>query len=68
MTTQASEAQMETKQKYNQLTAEQQKRVNREVSEIKRFGQNVFWMETGLHADKPENYWSVVAYAMAGLK
>lgn len=58
---------METKQKYSQLTTEQQKRINREVSEIKQFGQNVFWLETGLHADEPRNYWSVVKYAMEGL-
>lgn len=58
---------MEAKQKFYQLTPDQQKRVNREVSEIKQAGQNAFWLDTGLHADEPRNYWSVVAYAMAGL-
>lgn len=58
---------METSTKYNQLTAEQQKRVNREVSDIKQAGQNAFWLDTGLHADEPRNYWSVVAYALEGL-
>lgn len=59
---------MTTKEKYNQLTADQQKRVNREVSEIKQAGQNAFWLETGLHADNSANYWSVVAYAMAATR
>lgn len=59
---------METKTRFNQLTPDQQKRVNREVSEIKQAGQNAFWLDTGLHADAPCNYWSVVAYAMAGMR
>jgi hypothetical protein len=58
---------MTTETRYSQLTPAEQKRVNREVSEIKRFGRNAFWMETGSHADDPRNYWSVVEFAMAGL-
>lgn len=58
---------METSTKYNQLTAEAKKQVDREVSEIKQAGQNMFWIETGLHADDRRNYWSVVEFTMKGL-
>ena len=55
----------ETRTRYNQLTADQQKRINREVSEIIYAGQNAFFIDTGLQASDRRNYWAVVAYAMA---
>ena len=50
--------------KFNTLTPDQQRAVKREASEIQQFGRNIFWIETGLHADDSSNYWHVVKFAM----
>ncbi len=55
----------ETKAKFNSLTEAQKKSVNRESSDIKRFGANHFFIETGCHVDKAG--WQVVAFAMTSL-
>jgi hypothetical protein len=54
----------ETQTRYNQLTAEQKKLINRVVQEIIYAGQNAFFIDTGLHASERRNYWAVVKYAM----
>ncbi len=51
--------------KFNSLTEAQKKAVNREASDIKRFGANHFFIETGCQVDKAG--WQVVAFAMESL-
>lgn len=58
----------EIKTKFNTLTESEQKLVNRTVSEIKQSGTQIFWMETGSHANEPGNGWLVVKFAMESLK
>lgn len=56
----------QTKSQFNQLTPTEQQRVKRTAGEIARFGREMFWQETGSHADDPANWWYVVYCVMTG--
>lgn len=49
------------------LSDADQKRVRQEASNVKRFGFNCFFIETGCHADSPKCEWLVIAFAMLNL-
>jgi hypothetical protein len=53
--------------KFQTLTSDDQKRVNREKQIIKSCGANHFWTETGCYADAPSSAWLLVGFAMMSL-
>lgn len=57
----------EIQAKFNTLSSDDQKRVNREKNIIKSCGANCFWVETGCYADSPSSAWLLTGFAMMHL-
>lgn len=57
----------QSQSRFLSLSDVDQKRVRQRANEIRRFGANHFWVETGCHADNPKCEWLLIAFAMLDL-